>query len=337
MAKKYWNKERILAEGKKYKTRSEFCKSSRTAYNHARIYGYLDEMDFEVVYRKKTDEQIIEEVKKYDSRAEFRNSHPGMYKTAYKRGIMDLIFPPKKKKVKKKTPTKWNEEKLRRAVEKYDYRGDFYKGNKNAYVAAFRRGMIDILFENKPNRGYKPRTKTENDQRGKKVFWTKKRIFDEGRKYKTRQDFKKACYGAYHCAVLKGYLDDIFRKKPNNGYIMVSKSKALEESNITGTRNYWSEERILRELLEYPSLRVYCGTFPGASSFINRNNLRSKIKEYRIRAYDEVMTNEDIKAEAAKYATISEFRKCSCFAYNSARHRGLLKDFYLNKKTSGNQ
>ncbi len=330
MAKKYWNKERIFAEGKKYKSRSEFYKSSATAYNHARIFGYLDEMDFEGGHIKRTDEQIIEEGKKYNSRVEFRNAHPGMYKTACKSGLMDFIFPPQKKKVKKKAPKKpkWNEEKIRRAAEKYDYRMDFDKGNHNAYSAAIRRGMIDVLFENKPNRGYKPRTRMENEKRGRKVFWTKKRVFKEGRKYKTRLDFKKGCYGAYHRAVLNGYLDDIFKKKPNNGYIIVSKSKALEESNITGTRNYWSEERILREVLEYPSLRAYCTAFPGAGGFIDRNKLRSKIKEYRIRAYNEVMTIEDIKTEAAKYATISEFRQCSCLAYNSAKHRGLLEELF---------
>lgn len=335
---KYWTKERILEEGKKYKTKSEFHKSSNTAYNYARINGYLDEMDFENGYIKRTNEQIKEEGKKYNSRNEFRISCPSLYRTALTRGLIDIIFPIQEKGEKKVSKSlKWNEEKIRRAAEKYEYRMDFCKKNHKAYTAAIKRGMIDELFEDKPNHGYNPRTRMENRQCGRKLYWTKKRIFKEGRKYKTRLDFKKGCYSAYHIASLSGYLDEIFRNKPNNGYIIVSKSKALEESNITGTRNYWNEEKILKEVLEYPSLKIYCRTFPGAASFIDRNKLRAKIKEYRIHAYNEIMTIEDIKAEAAKYATISEFRQYSCLAYNSARYRGLLKDLFLNKKTSDKQ
>jgi hypothetical protein len=201
---KYWTKERILEEGKKYKTKSEFHKSSNTAYNYARINGYLDEMDFENGYIKRTNEQIKEEGKKYNSRNEFRISCPSLYRTALTSGLIDIIFPIQEKGEKKVSKSlKWNEEKIRRAAEKYEYRMDFCKKNHKAYTAAIKRGMIDELFEDKPNHGYNPRTRMENRQCGRKLYWTKKRIFKEGRKYKTRLDFKKGCYSAYHIALLR--------------------------------------------------------------------------------------------------------------------------------------
>ena len=42
--KGYWTKERCLQEAIKYKTRGTFAKEAKSIYNHARVYGWLDEV-----------------------------------------------------------------------------------------------------------------------------------------------------------------------------------------------------------------------------------------------------------------------------------------------------
>lgn len=91
---KYWTKDRVFEESKKYVKRNEFKKNSSRAYQIARKNGWLDEMTwFEIKYHNWNLDSIIEESKRYHSRNDFKKNNRGAYCTALKNGWMDIIFP----------------------------------------------------------------------------------------------------------------------------------------------------------------------------------------------------------------------------------------------------
>ena len=84
----YWNKERVFAEGQKYKTKKEFEKGCRTAYQVALKNGWLKEMTWftrPTVYNKKwTKENVFAEARKYETRSDFAKGCPKAYNVAIK-------------------------------------------------------------------------------------------------------------------------------------------------------------------------------------------------------------------------------------------------------------
>ena len=72
MGKCKWDKETCLEEAHKYKSRGEFQKKSRSAYNAALKNGWLDDCTFEEQRKSWDKESCLEEAKKYNSRSEFK-------------------------------------------------------------------------------------------------------------------------------------------------------------------------------------------------------------------------------------------------------------------------
>ena len=93
----YKNKEYIMEEGKKYKTRGEFEKCNKSAYSAALNYGYLDEMDWMPKDPKlprgywKNIDNVINEAKKYSTKKELRENNSYLYKIIFKKGYIDKI------------------------------------------------------------------------------------------------------------------------------------------------------------------------------------------------------------------------------------------------------
>ncbi len=52
----------------------------------------------------------------------------------------------------------------------------------------------------------------------KQVIWTREKVIEEGRRYSYRNQFRRANQTAYLEAYKKGYLNEIFKDKPNLGY-----------------------------------------------------------------------------------------------------------------------
>lgn len=92
MPKKYWTKELLIKEAKKYKKRNYFITGSRGAYDAARKLDILDEicshMEKRFIW---TEELLIKEAKKYKRRTVFKKNKDGAYKKAVKLNILDKI------------------------------------------------------------------------------------------------------------------------------------------------------------------------------------------------------------------------------------------------------
>jgi hypothetical protein len=91
------NKEFIMKQGKKYKTRGDFQKHDKPAYNAALKYGWLDEMYWMPKDKKfprgywSNIENVINETKKFKTKKEIKENNPYLYKIISKKGYIEEL------------------------------------------------------------------------------------------------------------------------------------------------------------------------------------------------------------------------------------------------------
>ena len=93
----------------------------------------------------------------------------------------------------------WTKEMAQKESEKYKTRGEFKKGNKNAYQAAQKYGWLGDL--------------TKNMVRPNRVIWNYDKTKEFAKKFNSRAQMKYASQSAYDRARTQGWLDDFFPKK----------------------------------------------------------------------------------------------------------------------------
>lgn len=206
---KYWTKERVIEESKKYKNRGEFHNKCGTAYGKARINGWLDEF----IWLK--DDRIDFSTDKVDCvyAYEFES-----YKAVYVgRTLMRRIDA--------------------RKEEHLSTEGDavyLFSKNNGAQIPEMKilednltlaEGVEKegLYLECYKKEGWKVlnRAKTGGIGTIAKIKWSKKKCEEEALKYRTRSEFADLSGGAYEVARRNGWLDNYTwfeeTKKPN-GY-----------------------------------------------------------------------------------------------------------------------
>jgi len=159
-----WTKEKLLNEVKKYKTRSEFSRNSGGAYNAANNLKILDELFESHSNSGFTTEQKpcgywtkekIQNIANNCNRLEFRKKLDA-YNAAIRLNILDELFKnhPNYGRTIKQSGY-WTKETLYEIINNYKNRSDLRYNNGGAYNAAKRLKLLDKLFENHPNNGYK--------------------------------------------------------------------------------------------------------------------------------------------------------------------------------------
>lgn len=341
---RYWTKERVIEESKKYKTRSEFSKKSPTAYTMARIFGYMDELfDPNVKVSRKgqnrywTKERVMEVVKDFDYRSDFCAAYKGAFNAAKEDGYLDDLFKDKPNNgyknalvmismnEKKETGKAiyWTKERAIEEGRKYNTRRDFCYASLKAYNIVRREGLLDMIFADKPNNGHIPIVRNYKKTRK----WTREKIIEEGRKYNFRYDFRHASPNAHAAAQKYGLLDEIFRDKPNMGYMNPIYAKAKEGSSDGYA--YWTKERIVEEGKKYEfrnefrqanqvayqaaMLRGYLDEI--FESWPHRGYRNKRLAKAKRQAKKpgrcKYWTEKRIYKEVVKYSSVTEFiRKC---------------------------
>ena len=101
--KGYWmEKENVIKEARKYKTRTDFQKECSSAYSSAIKMGWLDEACSEMISDRKPygywqkKENVIAEIKKYKTLNDFSKNAVGAYATVLKNRWHDLLLPLKR-------------------------------------------------------------------------------------------------------------------------------------------------------------------------------------------------------------------------------------------------
>ena len=96
--KGYWkDKENMMHEASKYKSKEEFKNGNLTAFLAAYRYGYIDDMDWLVKVKQHkwgywTYENIEKEAMKYKTKKEFSEKCNTAYRAALKLGVIDDFF-----------------------------------------------------------------------------------------------------------------------------------------------------------------------------------------------------------------------------------------------------
>lgn len=202
-----WNKDSILKEALKYKTRSEFQNNNRAAYKAAQKLNIIEIVcshmpKHAVKFGEKspnfrwTDEDLRKEALKYKTRGEFQRKSVS-YGTAHKRGILDEICSHMPKHVdqsNKNNPNfKWTDEQLEKETLKYKTKKEFKK-NRPIWAACQRRGLLEKLCLHMET------TRSE---------WTKESIAIEALKYNNRSEFALKSPKAYAAAAHRKIVGEV--------------------------------------------------------------------------------------------------------------------------------
>ena len=190
------NKNIVIKEAKKYKSRTEFRIGSKGAYEAAYKNGYLDEACVDMKNKAQTNflriwtkEKCILEALKYENRKEFQKKSPGAYNACGKRGFNCIDEVCSHMKVNLKN---WTKEEIINEASKYKTRGEFAKKSKGAYLFALRREWLNEVCIDK-----EPVLNT----------WTKSRVIKIAKECNTKAEFNKKAGSAVQYAKRNGFYE----------------------------------------------------------------------------------------------------------------------------------
>lgn len=223
----YWTKERVFEEARKYQTKSEFKKGCGSAYQVALENGWLKEMTWFIEGRLKAFT-----IKKNDSVYKYYweetnsiyigrtlISQQKVRDSRHSTSEEDTVFRYAKENGLAVPPMEIIEENItvKEGLEREDYWVNYYKERGynvlNIAKTGIGSGSIGAIGFGK---------------------WTKEAVFEEAKKYQTRNEFLKGCSSAYDVARKNKWLKEMTWFV--NGYVKWTKEKAFEESKKYQTR-----------------------------------------------------------------------------------------------------
>ena len=251
---------------------------------------------------------------KYKSIAEWGKSNPSAYQSAKKSGIIPDIceifgwdLPKEKTKLHRNGYWQIKENVLCDAL-KYKTPTEWTKNNATAYAAARKYGWFEeatahMTFLFKPN-GY----------------WNAETIFEESKKYKTPQEWKKGSSTSYSMSFkIEGLYDKCIEEM---GYV---KAKPV---------GYWNAETIFEESKKYNHPKEWKkGSSSSYSMSFKIEGLYAKcliemgFESPRKKGHWDI--KENVLAEALKYKTKSEWgtgKNSHGTSYNSAKKNGWFEE-----------
>ena len=112
-----------------------------------------------------TEENLQKEADKYELRNDFKDNNASAYNIACDKDILDKLFNDHENQgyAEKHNPNKvFTKKQLQNIVNKYKTRREFQKNDSEAYSNAVRNSLLDELFKDKPNQGYKGNQRQNN-------------------------------------------------------------------------------------------------------------------------------------------------------------------------------
>jgi hypothetical protein len=144
-----WTKDACIEAAKKYSSRSTFAKGNGSAWNAARVNGWLDEvcahMKLKIDHGKwSTFDVCKKEAEKYFTRSEFNKKAPGAYASAKKNGWSEDIC-----SHMPQVPNWSSKDTVAKEASKYQKRSQFENGSPGAYNVARKNRWLDEFFPKK--------------------------------------------------------------------------------------------------------------------------------------------------------------------------------------------
>ena len=301
-------------------------------------------------------ENVFAEAKNYNTKIEFKNGCSGAYKSAYYNGwFAEMPWLGKRRVYNfygKKPRGYWTRERVFEESEKYKTRSEFHNNSIQAYRVARHNGwfaeMPWLVEGRKPNN-----------------YWTKERVFEKAREYKTRGEFWKGCGTAYNLARWNGWLEEMT-------WFLDGRIEKYTRKNDSVYRYYWEETNTIyigRTLITQQKLRHYAHSTSEEDAVFRHakeNGLEVPpmeiieenitpiegleredywVKYYKERGYNVLntaktgvgsgslgainhgkWTKEKVFEKAKEYKTRTEFHNNSTQAYRVARHNRWLEE-----------
>ena len=295
----YWeDKEKAFEESKKYSSRIDFYKGSHGAYTVAKNNGWLNEMTW--LNRKNVYKDPVDTIYKYH----FVNEN-AVY-------IGRTIYPELRDKQhrtrEKDTVNKFSKDN-NTDIPKMDILEDgltvLQGAEREIYWAKYYKNKGFILINKQPcgSLGLMCNGK-----------WSKRKCFEEARKYKSKSEFRKNSSYACSLSVKNGWINEMpwlhCIKQLPNGY-WKDKENFLKEA-----KKYNSKKE-----LEKGNLAAYAaGHKYGYLDEVEWKN------ERKVLPYGYWMNKEHVLEEAKKYTSRNEFRKGNQSAYWAAHKYGYIND-----------
>lgn len=159
----------------------------------------------------------------------------------------------------------------------------------------------------------------EEKNRKPKGYWkNKKNVLKESKQFSNRTEFKKKSGNAYESARKNRWLDEMIWLNNDNG--KHPKGYWKNEKNIMHEARKYSNKKEFKEKNLTAFLMTYKYGFNEKMDWLVRQKQHKKHH----------WNYENIKNEAIKYNTKTEFFKGNQTAYRAALKLGIIDDFFLN-------
>ena len=294
----YWeNKNRTIEESKKYTSRLAFCKGSYGAYTVSKKNGWLDEMPW--LNSRNVYKDPVDVVYKYHFITENavyvgRTIYPELRDKQHRERKNDTVYKYAKERGVEIPKMEILEDKLTviQGAKREVYWAKYHQDAGIALINKQPCGSLGLMCKGK---------------------WSKKKCFEESKKYSKRSEFQRNCSQAYHLSVKNGWIDEMTWLKHN---------KQLPSG-------YWTKENIIKESKKYKSVTEFQKGSGGAFNAARKYNI---IKDFTWLNKQERVPNgywKDKKLlfeESKKYTSKNEFRKCNQSAYWAAYRYNYLKE-----------
>lgn len=251
-----WTFELVHKEALKYKTRVEFQRGNRAAYNWAYRKKILDDTCSHMKKsnkNKRTEDSVQKEALKYTSRIEFMNNSRNDYSWAMRNKLLDKVCSHMEKRIVHNK--KYYLDNVKEEALKYKNRRDFKEKSYGEYQWAVNNKKLDIVcshmkkkfkelnldlvkkealkyvirkeFRMFSTREYVWAWKNNcieevcsHMEKYLRKIWTLESVQKEAKKYYKRNDFKRGSSGAYNWAQERKLLDKVCvdMKSPMTGF-----------------------------------------------------------------------------------------------------------------------
>jgi len=292
----YWqNKERCIAEAKKYDNIGKWCSKSSASYNQTRKNGWLDECTAHMVNLRKplniwTLETCLVEALKFNTRNEWQKANSACYRASKLFGWFEECT--KHMVILKRPKISWTLEACVDKAKNYISKPEWKKGSYQSYKTAYDNNWFEECTKHMPIIIKKTRK-----------IWTKELCLVEALKFKTRLDWKNGHSFSYNASVRYGWNIECTAH-------MVKK--------IT-PRGFWDKEKCLAEASKYFRKIDW---IKNSSASYQTAYAKGWFEECTAHMNTRKLTKELCLAEASKYSTRKEWKKNHSPTLNSAKRNG---------------
>ena len=346
MSRRKYDYDTCLEIAKQCSCSSEMRRLNGCAYNVARKNNWIK--DYSWFVRKQhapyTREEVFEIAKQYTCSSEFQKGNGSAYGKARANGwIKDYTW------FREKQHSPYTREECYEVAKAFKTRRELAKGNVGVYQAALNHGWLDdyTWFESKQH----PYN-----------YWTKERVTEESKKYKTRGEFHDYNGTAYGKARINGWLDEFTWLKDERIDFVSDKCDCVYAYEFEEFNSVYVGRTLMRRIQErnYEHIftesdtvamfiREHCIPLPPMRILEENLTLKEGIEKegFYLQCYQEEgwitlnraktgsigkiardkWTKRTCYQEALKYRTRGEFAECNGGAYDKARRSGWLADY----------